>query len=380
MPVYRAPGVYIDETARGPRPIDGVATGTAAFLGAARRGPARPQLVTGFADFRRLFGDAAGPGAYLFHAVRGFFENGGRRCYVARVRGARGAAPALADYLGDDPRPGRRTGLAALALPVYDEVAIVHAPAAPDAVAEAVIAHCEANRFRFAVIDLPPDRRDAAALDPRARHDSAYAACYHPWILVADPQGGLPVRVPPGGHVCGVYARTDETRGVFKAPANEPVIGALGLEFDIDKAAQDVLDPRGVNVIRRFPRRGIRVWGARTLSADTDGRYVSVRRLFIFLEHSICRSLQWAVFEPNAPPLWDRVRDAIRQFLTAQWRQGAFKGTKPEHAFHVTVGPDTMTRDDILNGHLNIRIGFAPLRPAEFVVFRIVQKTQEAAG
>ncbi len=178
--------------------------------------------------------------------------------------------------------------------------------------------------------------------------------------------------------MCGIYSRSDNSRGVWKAPANETVAGALDLEFDIDQGSQEILEPRGVNVIRQFPGRGIRVWGARTLSSDPSWKYVSVRRLFIFLEASIDRSTKWVVFEPNDQQLWARVKQTITLFLRTQWRDGALLGAKEEEAFWVAVGHKTMTEDDILNGRLIIEIGIAPIRPAEFVILRIHQKTQKA--
>jgi phage tail sheath protein FI len=243
-----------------------------------------------------------------------------------------------------------------------------------------VIAHCENLRFRFAVVDCPKGQSNITNLDPRTTLpvDSSYAGFYYPWIAISDPVTGATKFIPPGGHVLGVYARTDDQRGVFKAPANETVLGALDLEFDIRDNDQEVINPRGVNAIRRFPGRGIRVWGARTLTSDALWKYVSVRRLFIFLERSIYEGTQWVVFEPNDTKLWARVVDTIRLFLRTQWRGGALFGRKEEEAFFVTCDETTMTQDDILNGRLICEIGIAPVRPAEFVIFRIFQNTAEA--
>ena len=241
-----------------------------------------------------------------------------------------------------------------------------------------MITHCENNRFRFAVLDAAQAQGNIANIDPRSDRSTQYAAFYYPWVSISDPLTGQRMQVPPGGAVCGIYARSDNTRGVFKSPANEIVRGAMDLEYDINHDAQGILNPRGVNVIRRFPGRGIRVWGARTLSADPLWKYVSVRRLFIFLEHSIYNSTQWVVFEPNDSRLWARVQQTITLFLRTQWRNGALMGTKEEEAFQINVGRDTMTADDILNGRLIVEIGIAPVRPAEFVIFRIYQKTLES--
>jgi phage tail sheath protein FI len=217
---------------------------------------------------------------------------------------------------------------------------------------------------------------NASALDPRtAIQDTSYAAFYYPWLVIADPQTGARRTVPPGGHVLGVYARTDLERGVFKAPANETLRGVLELEFDVNDATQDLLNPRGVNVIRLFAGGGIRVWGARTMASNALWKYVSVRRLLIFLERSIYDGTQWVVFEANGKPLWERVTDAIRLFLRGQWRLGALLGATEDKAFFVKCDETTMTQDDIDNGRLICEVGVAPVRPAEFVIFRIFQHT-----
>jgi hypothetical protein len=198
--------------------------------------------------------------------------------------------------------------------------------------------------------------------------------------MTADLQSGVPRLVPPSGHVLGLYARTDDERGVWKAPANDVLRGVFDLEYPINAEQQGVLNPKGVDVIRQFPGRGIRVWGARTLSSNSLWKYVSVRRLFIFLEHSIYEGTQWVVFEPNDEKLWARVKDTIRLFLRTQWRNGAMMGLTEDEAFTIACDRSTMTQDDILNGRLVCEIGIAPVRPAEFVIFRIFQNTAEAQG
>jgi phage tail sheath protein FI len=239
--------------------------------------------------------------------------------------------------------------------------------------------HCENQRYRFAVIDAPKGQSSTISLDPRSMiADSEYAAFYYPWIITSDPMTGARKLIPPGGNVLGVYARTDSERGVFKSPANEILRGVLDLEYDLDDGTQDDLNPKGVNAIRSFPGRGIRVWGARTMSSDALWKYVSVRRLFIFIERSIYEGTQWVVFEPNDDRLWARVIDTIRLFLRTQWRLGALFGRTEQEAFFITCDRTTMTQDDILNGRLICEIGIAPVRPAEFVVFRIFQNTAEA--
>lgn len=504
MPEYLAPGVFIEEIERGPKPIEGVATSTAAFLGETEKGPLKPKFITSYNEYLRYFGDVYAPDKYMPYALKAFFDNGGRRCYVARIVGAnanastltidaytftavgpgpwgdriyvrlgRGTTQRKGDPIGfrvrlyywdrplqeepefddqgnvtslpqpfvedfddlsldeaspyywdkqinngnsalveisvangaelptadSDPQPladgepgddiipsdfvgssvsDPPTGLNALNLDTYRDIAIVHAPAVPADVIKAVITHCELNRFRFAVIDSAQNVANFSDLDPRTDNDTEYAAFYYPWIFISDPRTGARKKVPPGGFVCGIYARSDNTRGVFKAPANETVAGALELEYDIDHGKQENLNPKGVNCIRRFPGRGIRVWGARTLSSDPLWKYVSVRRLFIFIEASIYTHTQWVVFEPNDQRLWARVKQTVTLFLRNQWREGALFGAKEEEAFSVLIGRETMTENDILNGRLIIEIGIAPVRPAEFVIFRVYQKTQEA--
>lgn len=285
-----------------------------------------------------------------------------------------------ADFVGE-PNGAREQpqGLAALEQDPYRDVALVYAPNATPEIAKEIVTHCEKLRFRFAVIDSPKTVGDTADLDPRTDvRDTQYAAFYFPWIWISDPQSGARKLVPPGGHTLGVYARTDTERGVFKAPANETVRGALALAADINDATQGDLNPKGVNVIRSFPGRGIRIWGARTISSNALWKYVSVRRLFIFLERSIYEGTQWVVFEPNDPRLWARVTDTVRLFLRGQWRNGALFGRTEEQAFFVTCNESTMTQDDIMNGRLICEIGIAPVRPAEFVIFRIFQHTAEA--
>ena len=290
------------------------------------------------------------------------------------------AALGVDDYKGD-PIPGGRSaqGLSALELDPYRDVALVYAPNVSTDIANAIVAHCEKLRFRFAVVDSDKAQSSTTALNPRNTiTDTSYAGFYYPWIVTADPRTGARKLIPPGGHVLGVYARSDTERGVFKAPANEIVRGALALEYDINDGMQDDLNPKGVNVVRSFPGRGIRVWGARTIASNALWKYVSVRRLFIFLERSIYEGTQWVVFEPNDDRLWARVTDTIRLFLRGQWRLGALFGKTEQEAFFITCDRTTMTQDDILNGRLICEIGIAPVRPAEFVIFRIFQNTAEA--
>ena len=280
----------------------------------------------------------------------------------------------LADYERiDTNEPGKRKGLTGLA--EIDEISIVYSPNAltVQGLASALISHCETLKDRFAIIDAEQGSSNISAINPRNKYDTKYAAFYYPWIKVVNPETGLLQLVPPGGHIAGIYARTDTERGVHKAPANETVRGIAGLEFIINKQEQDILNPRGVNCIRAFPGRGIRVWGARTLSSDPLWKYINVRRLFLFLEESIEEGTQWVVFEPNDEKLWARVKQSITNFLTKVWKDGALMGTTPEEAFFVKCDRTTMTQDDIDNGRLICIIGVAPVKPAEFVIFRIAQ-------
>lgn len=271
--------------------------------------------------------------------------------------------------------PGGRQGL--LALNDVDEVAILYAPNATGiaTLPTALIGACVSLKDRFAIIDAPKGVSDVSndALSPRNDLETMFAAYYYPWIKVYNPLTKLYKTVPPGGHVAGIYARSDIERGVHKAPANEKVRGVKDLEFNIGKGEQDILNPRGVNCIRAFSGRGIRVWGARTLSSNTLWKYINVRRLFIMLEESIEKGTQWVVFEPNDQKLWARVKQTVTQFLTGVWRTGALFGSTPEEAFFVKCDQSTMTQDDIDNGRLIIVIGVAPVKPAEFVIFRIAQ-------
>jgi phage tail sheath protein FI len=292
--------------------------------------------------------------------------------------GADGGGVAVADFVGEPPDANTEPqGLAALEADPYRDVSLVYAPAASTDVVKSVIDHCERLRFRFAVADC--EKAAPITVEPRSTlQETQFGAFYFPWITVSDPITSVQKLVPPGGHMLGIYARTDSERGVFKAPANEVVRGALDLATDANDKMQDTMNPNGVNAIRRFPGRGILLWGARTLTTNSLWKYVPVRRLFIFLERSIYEGTQWVVFEPNGDPLWARVVDTIRIFLRGQWRLGALLGRTEEEAFFVTCDRTTMTNDDILNGRLICEIGIAPVRPAEFVVFRIFQNTAEA--
>jgi phage tail sheath protein FI len=285
----------------------------------------------------------------------------------------------VADFVGEDGGSGLRTGI--VALEDVDEIAICAVPGMwSGTVTSALVAHCEQLKDRFAVID-PPDGLDVEGVQTyRDAFDTKYAALYYPWLVTRDLSVDRDVEVPPSGFIAGIYARVDVERGVHKAPANAVIRGIRardGIAQDITKRHQDVLNPRGINALRFFPGLGHRVWGARTLSSDSSWRYVNVRRLFLFLEESIDEGTQWVVFEPNSEALWALVRQTVTNFLTTVWRSGALAGTTADEAFFVACDRTTMTEDDLANGRLICVIGVAPVYPAEFVVFRIQQKTRE---
>jgi hypothetical protein len=338
----------------------------------------RPKLCTTWTDFTRNFGDfpadeAAEAHRWLAHAVYGFFENGGSRCFVARIAPpGGGSAPDVQPVLD--------------AFEAVDEIALVAAPglsgqgAAAGDVRGAIAAHCEVRTGdRFGIFDsprdLPNDDLAELAADGAAMPDSTnYAAYYFPWIEVPDPALGRRVFVPPSGHIAGVYARVDTRRGVHKAPANEVVMGARGLRYPVSKAQQEGLNPQGVNVIRDL-NNNIRVWGARTIGGDANGewKYVPIRRLFLFLRESIDEGTQWTVFEPNTPALWAKITRNVSAFLTSVWRDGALFGDTPDQAFYVRCNADTNPPDVRDAGRVVTEVGVAVIKPAEFVIFRISQ-------
>ena len=284
-----------------------------------------------------------------------------------------------ATFIGEDKGPGKRTGIQSFV--ENNQISMISVPGvtAPE-VMVSLVAHCENMKNRIAVLDMPEDYSNTKELiEYREMIDSTYAAMYHPWIQVTDRATKKPAYIPPSGAVMGIYARTDNTRGVHKAPANEPIY-CIGLKTNYTKAEQDILNPEGINLIRAIPGQGIRVWGARTASSNSTFRYVNVRRLFIYVEESIKANTNWVVFEPNDPTLWSRVRLTISTFLDNMWRSGMLAGTSPAESFFVEIGSSTMSKDDIANGRLICNIGIAPTRPAEFVIFRVSQFTSEAGG
>jgi phage tail sheath protein FI len=313
-------------------------------------------------------------------------NDGDGRRFTTLQGGSDGAAPAIGD--------ANTAGTYAHALAQVAGVEDINIVAAPGsslyadgaAVRLALISHAEARRaYRIAVLDTPALQTPDQVRTARGALDSRYAALYYPWVVTANPMArpgrdDIPkeIALPPSGFVCGVYARNDSERGVFKAPANEVVRGALRFETDVNFAQQETLNPVGINCLRQLPGRGMRVWGARLISSDPEWKYVSDRRYFNYLEASIDRGTQWAVFEPNGESLWANVRQTISDFLLAEWRSGAMLGTTPEQAFFVRCDRSTMTQNDLDNGRLICLIGVAIVKPAEFVIFRIGQKTADA--
>jgi phage tail sheath protein FI len=404
MASYLSPGVYVEEVDSGSRPIEGVGTATVGFVGIAPNADASVNEavpLVNWGQFMRAFvrdGDASTP---LANGVHGFFLNGGTRCYVVNI----GNGGAIS---------GNGAGLDALA--AIDEIAMVAAPGFTDVASHsALTAHAEGLGTCIAILDSPASVDDvevltrvaeaettsaksAAAGDSASPEKSSskaaarkgqrapeskrgYAAQYFPHIRVRDAlDPSQIVDVAPSGHIAGIYARTDGERGVHKAPANVGIRGALGVSQSLTRAEQDVLNPAGVNAIRFFSGQGVTVWGARTLALSASNwRYVNVRRLFIMAEESIRRGTQWVVFEPNDERLWKSITRDVSAFLMLLWRQGALQGSTPEQAFFVKCDAETNTQEEIDAGRVVTLIGMAPVKPAEFVVFRIGQSAGGAS-
>lgn len=403
---YTIPGVYVEEVSTGSRPISAVGTSTAAFLGfvsglapssaaVAINNPTefRTKIVQQ-SDFRtRDDGTLPSlPTPALFNAVLGFFGNGGSRCYVVGLDQNNSLTGGVAGRAGLD------------LLETVDDVAMVAAPGLTDPGSyDLLMAHCEKMKDRIAVLDAPLAVSDVTQLtiaatvpassakgkapDPSApagglrprQSNNGFGAVYYPWIQTRDAVTGATVDTPPSGHVMGVYARVDGTRGVYKAPANEPIVGAVGLSLPVAPQDQGILNPAGVNCIRSMSE-GILIWGARTVAAEaSEWRYVPVRRLFSMIEKSIERGTRWVVFEPNDEVLYKAIRRDASAFLTVLWRQGALRGATAEQAFFVKCDAETNPPEVVDAGQVVIVIGIAPVKPAEFVIFRIGQSSTGAS-
>jgi hypothetical protein len=388
MPNYSAPGVYVVETPSAVKPIAGVGTSTAGFIGvsaniAAAAMPEKPGggnytqapvktpvLLTSWEDFKRNFGDFQAANATLAHAVYGFFNNGGTRCYVSRVAGGADEAATNTDLIA------ALDGFKAI-----DEIALVAIPGVTNnTVQEALLSHCESEflQDRFAILDGKQSLGAPTALTKEAIQggvrNSSYGAIYFPWIDVFDPVTKGAITVPPSGHIAGIFARVDATRGVHKAPANEVIRGALNVKQLLSKQDQAGLNAANINIIRKFDGN-ITVYGARTMARDTEPewKYINVRRLFLFLRESIDEGTQWVVFEPNDPGLWAKIERNVTAFLTNVWRDGALFGDTPEQAFYVRCDASTNPPELRDLGQVVTEIGVAPVKPAEFVIFRISQ-------
>lgn len=397
MPFYKTPGVYIVEQP-GAQTIAPVGTSVAAFVGqapdpTAHLGEAFP--VNNWSQFRTEFAAADNLNSTaLSHAVYGFFINQGSRCFIVNI--------ASGDAIAGNDRP--RTGLKLLE--ENDELSIVAAPGYTDAAShEALVSHCEALADRVCILDLPdvkntellktvetvgvpakgkdkdagaaPDPKSVAPAGARPRvSPGGFSTAYFPNIVVADALHPTlpPVAVSPSGHIAGLWAQTDGTRGVHNAPANRPLNGALDLTYRVTSAEQGDLNSKGINCIRFFSGEGILVWGARTLAEESsDQRYVNVRRLMIMIEQSIKRNTRWVVFKPNDSTLWKSVASEVSRFLSNVYRDGALMGATPEEAFFVKCDDETNPPESVDLGQLICAVGVAPSKPAEFIVFKIGQ-------
>ena len=412
MPAYLSPGVYVEEIPSSIKAITGVSTSTPAFIGivpdkinlVAPDGVdtngkpkskmveyeltaenAQPKMIANWTQFTNLFGGLIGESSKpaiatasidrnhrnLAHAVYGFFNNGGSMCYVVRIIAETDLDAALK------------------ALAAIDEVALIAAPGiTQDSIRGALVTHCNKTSDRFAILDGPAEAKleklIASSSDTppgEMPNPTDLAAWYFPWIKVFDPGANLmnpasdgTIFVPPSGHIAGVYARVDANRGVFKAPANEPIQGALGVSQPLSKEEQDLLNPKGVNCIRALNDK-ILVWGARTVGGDgnADLKYINVRRTLLFIRESIDEGTQWAVFEPNTPALWQKITRNVTAFLMNVWRSGALFGDTPEQSFFVKCDAENNPPELRELGQVVAEVGVAIARPAEFVIFRISQ-------
>jgi phage tail sheath protein FI len=395
----KAPGVYVEQVSSGSAPIAGAGTSTAAFIGIVPDTIKNPdgdaiaavgevKLITNFTEFKTSFGDFSEDSdqSILAHAVYGFFNNGGTRCYVTRLARKTTSTTDAANVVTVTTDYTALVDIAdALALlePI-EEIAIVAAPGFTDDTHYAAIAvHLGYMKTRFAILDTPRDL-DAyttalAKAGTAMPATSDASAVYFPWIEVYDKASDDTKYVPPSGHIAGLYARVDAARGVHKAPANEVVRGAVGLKYSVSARQQDGLNPHGVNVIRKM-NGAIRVWGARTVGGDanTEFKYINVRRLFNYLHGSIDQGTQWAVFEPNDAALWAKITRNVSAFLKGVWETGALFGEKQEDAFYVKCDAETNPPESRDLGQVITEIGVAITRPAEFVIFRLGQKTSNS--
>lgn len=374
MPEYLAPGVYVEEVPVRSKSITGVGTSTAAFIGLAKKGPLdHARLITSYADFEEQYGKPV-KGQHLAPSAQLFFTNGGTRLYIARV-----------DSDMDSSQDERSWKAAFGLLNDIDDVSLIAAPGAgTTSMIEFASDYCHKRKDCFFIADLlqtVDNVTEAQQAIRTLRNKSSYTALYFPWVQLTNRNSRLAANVPPSGAVAGVYARTDASRGFWKAPAGLEAIvqGVTNVAVSISDKEQDLVNPVGINVIRKFVPQGILTWGARTLTeTQSEYRYVPVRRTAIFIEQSIIQGTQWAVFEPNDANLWGQLKSLVSTFMQGLFREGAFQGSKPDDAYFVKCDHETTTQSDISNGVVNIQIGFAPLKPAEFTVINIQQKAGHA--
>jgi phage tail sheath protein FI len=383
--LYKSPGVHVESAGDRYVALDRVETGVTAFLGVTQEGPRNePTRIGSYEQYERTFG--AGDG-FMEAAVRGFFENGGRTAYVVNVapRGGLDAIPD--DFIGQQGTEPR--GLRALER--IDDVDLLVAPdlmqqfqrsvGFPErshvlAVQRAMVDHCERMHDRFCLLDSMPGDTMQEAIAWRRHFDSSHASFYFPWIRVRRGDQVLEP-MPPSGHIAGSIARADEAEGVHRAPANQPLQGLVDVSARVRKRERDVCFDQRVNTLIPFPGRGIRIWGARTLSSDPAWTQINVRRLFILIRKSVEKYAQWVVFEPNEESLWKKVVRSVESFLDDLWTEGALVGGTRDEAFYVKCDEETNPPEARDAGQLTVEIGVAPVKPAEFIVVRIHQWTRE---
>jgi len=373
MVTTQYPGVYVEEVTSGVRPIKGVTTSTAAFIGETEKGPVdRVFMVTSYSEFQKEYGNPL-KARWLSYSVQQFFDNGGQRLYIARVTPQKEIMPDETDYQKAFSLLDVIQNVNIIAVPGMGSLAVVNFGAD----------YCERRGDCFFIgdMDLSVDTPAKAEHFVGGLHTtSSYAAVYFPWLRVKNMNRTslAPQFTPPSGAVAGLYARTDDTHGVWKPPAGKQatIKGAIELTATVSDSEQELLNPLGVNVIRVLPSREIVVWGARTLATQTraEFRYVSVRRTAIFLKQSIAKGIQWAAFEPNDANLWRQLRLSIKIFMYTQFREGVFAGETEDQAFFIKCDQETTTQADIDQGIVNIQVGFAPLKPAEFIILTFRQR------
>ena len=383
--LYRSPGVHVESAGDRYVGLEAVETGVTAFLGVTRQGPRnQPVRVGSFEQFEKVFGDDRG---FLSVSVRGFFENGGKTAYLVNIQPEGGLDVGPDDYIGTQGTEVRGLrlleGLEDVDLVVVPDL-MQHAymslgltdPEDVLAVQRAVVDHCERMHDRFALLDPLPGHGLRETVEWRRHFDSSHAALYFPWLKVRRGEQVLPP-VPPSGHIAGSIARIDRAEGVHRAPANQPLEGLVDVARFVRKRDRDHAFDHRVNTLLPFPGRGIRVWGARTLSSDPAFNQINVRRIFILVRKSVEKYAQWIIFEPNEPSLWKRLTRSIEDFLHDLWMQGALLGSTKEEAFYVKCDEETNPPEARDAGQLLCEIGLAPVRPAEFIVVRIHQWTRE---